>query len=122
MSPLATFMIRSTRPLCRFDWREAHRDLEAGVRVVDLLELDGVEVHTGHDLGHGLAIFELTSAQLREARHGADREVRRLGVDEVDLRPLGQQVDDDLLCSLLSGTRVQGTEVFGIRVDGQNAF
>ena len=44
--------------LRRLDGRQAHGDLEAGVRVVDLVELDRVEVHAGHDLGERLAVLE----------------------------------------------------------------
>ena len=97
-------------------------ELQAGVRVVDLLELDRVEVHAGHDLGQRLAVLELAAAQLGQAGHGADREVRGLGVDEVDLGSLRQQVDDDLLGRFLPGAGVQDAEVLGRRIDGQDAL
>ena len=67
-------------------------------------------------------MLELAAAELRQAGHRADREVRRLGVDQVDLRPLRQKVDDDLLRGFLPGAGVEGAEVLGLRIDRQHAF
>ena len=104
------------------DGREAHGELEGAVRVVDLLVLDLIEVDAADDLGEGLAVVRLAAAGLSEARHGADGEVGGLGVDQVDLGVLGDEVLDDLLGGIGALGGVEAAEVLGSRVDGEDAL
>ena len=97
--------------------RKAHRQFQRAVRIIYLIVFNFVEINAGDDLSRRYAIFEHATSSLGQGSHRTHGQVLGLGIDDVDLWMLGDEVQDNLLGRIRSRAGILNAEINGIRVN-----